>query len=507
MIDRLLGCVDRWVQRIERERSQALLFAFLAALLVLRMWPVTWTGNEENYFQLAYFTFAPEKFPRFSAVFDSSHARFLPLYLLGSVVQLLGYDWAHAVCRILMALLYAAGLTYFLAALRLSAWDALLVLLLFLGAGQELFGGEWLFDGVESKTVAYAFLFFAFGLALRRRWIAAMVAGAAASHMHFLVGGFWSLLVLIAQWFETKSRRGLLRGVAVYVLLTLPLAWLIVRDELAWAGTPGTDLADKIYAARNMLHIVPFTSAGELWGWVPGVVNTFVLLVALAAIASRHRERASEVTLVLRGAVFGLAFLLLALVPAYLDRHTQVLGKLFLFRPSSLTLLLALTAIVALLFAQLSEEATAVKALVLCAVVISFSWLLVKKNVEWMRHTRRAFPERKELIAAVVSKTAPGDLVLIEPERDGDRDYMTLVRLLPRPTLATWKFVPTSPADILRWQSYMDLRREVFAKGCTTRREVPVRWLVTLEPGTAARLKGCGSPVWQKGSVALIPVP
>jgi hypothetical protein len=168
---------------------------------------------------------------------------------------------------------------------------------------------------------------------------------------------------------------------------------------------------------------------------------------------------------------------------------------------------LDLAAIVALLFAQLSEEATAVKALVLCAVVISFSWLLVKKNVEWMRHTRRAFPERKELIAAVVSNTAPGDLVLIEPERDGDRDYMTLVRLLPRPTLATWKFIPTSPADILRWQSYMDLRREVFANGCTIRTSVPVRWLVTLEPGTAARLKGCGPPVWQKGSVALIRVP
>jgi hypothetical protein len=84
---------------------------------------------------------------------------------------------------------------------------------------------------------------------------------------------------------------------------------------------------------------------------------------------------------------------------------------------------------------------------------------------------------------------------------------MRLVRLLPRPTLANWKFVPTNPAEILRWQSYMELRREVFANGCATRTSVPVRWLVTLEPGTAARLKGCGPPVWRQGSVALIPVP
>jgi hypothetical protein len=28
---------------------------------------------------------------------------------------------------------------------------------------------------------------------------------------------------------------------------------------------------------------------------------------------------------------------------------------------------------------------------------------------------------------------------------------------------------------------------------------------VTLEPGTLERLKGCGQPVWRRGSVALIP--
>lgn len=506
MIDWLLGFVDRPVQRIERSRSPVVLFVCLAALLSLQMWFLRWTGNEENYFQLAYRAFAPAKFSQFSAVFDSSHARVVPLYLLGAVVQLLGYDGAHAVGRVLMTVLYAAGLAYFFSALRLSVWDALLVLVLFLAAGQELFGGEWLFDGLESKTVAYALVFFAFGLALRRRWIAAIVVGGAATYMHFLVGGFWTGVILIGQWLETRSWRELLRGLAIYVVLALPLAGLIFWDELAWAGTPGTDLADKIYASRNMLHIVPFTQLGQLWDWLPGLVNAFVLLVALVVVASRHRDRSAEVTLVLRAAIVGLAFLLAALGPAYLDRHTEMLGKLFLFRPSSLALLLALTVIVALLFGRLSEQAAAVKALILCALVIAFSWTLVKKNVEWMRHTAAAFPERSELIAAVAEHTAPGDLVLLDPELDGNRDYMTLVRLLPRPTLVNWKFVPTNPSEIIRWQSYMDLRKELFANGCVTRTSVPVRWLVTLEPGTLERLKGCGQPVWRRGSVALVPV-
>jgi len=507
MIDRLFGFVGRAVLRLERPRNPVLLFACLAALLLLHGWPPKWTGNEENYFQLAYRTFAPEKFSQFSAVFDSSHARFLPLYLLGSVVHLLGYDWAHTVSRILMAMLYAAGLAYFFSGLGLSAWDALLVIVAFLAAGQQLFGREGLFGTTEPKTLAYGLLFFAFGLAVRRRWIAVTVAGAAATYMHFLVGGFWTLVLLVGHWFETKSWRELLRGIAFYAIMTLPLAWLLVRDELAWAGAPGTELADKIYATRNAWHVAAFTSRREFWEWTPGVVNAFALLLALGAIASRYRDRASAVAPVLRAALFGLVFVLAALVAAYLDRDTQLLGKLFLFRPSSLTLLLALTAIVALLFEQLSEDATAVKALVLCVLVISFSWTLVKKNVDGARSAAAAFPERSKLLAAVVSYTAPGDVVLIEPARDGERDYMRLVRLLPRPTLANWKFVPTTPADIVRWQSYMDLRREMFANGCATPTSVPVRWLVTLQPGTAARLKGCGPPVWRKGSVALIPVP
>jgi hypothetical protein len=507
MFDRLFAFVGRWVLRIERPRSPVVLFAFLAALLVLQMWPARWIGNEEDYFQLAYRTFAPEHFFHFSAVFDSSHARFLPLYLLGFVVHLLGYDWAHVVCRILMGLLYAAGLAYFFSALRLSAWDALLVIVLFLRAGEQLIGGEWLFAGVESKTVAYAFLLFAFGLALRRRWIAATVAAAAATYMHFLVGGFWTLGILLWQWLETKTPRELLRSLAVYAIVTLPLAGLIAWDELAWAASPVAALADKIYTTRNAWHVAPFASRRDFWEWTPGVVNTLALVLVLGAVESRHRATSPSVALVSRTALLGLAYLLVALAAAFLDRHTQLLGKLFLFRPSSLILLLALTTIVALLFAPLSEGAAGVKALVVCALVISFSWVLFKRNVDSTRATASAFPERGELVAAIVAHTAPGDVVLIEAARDGDPNYMRLVRELPRPTLVNWKFVPTNPGDIVRWQSYMDLRSELFAHGCGTRTSVPVRWLVTLRPGSAAKLAGCGAPVWQKGSVALIPLP
>jgi hypothetical protein len=228
-------------------------------------------------------------------------------------------------------------------------------------------------------------------------------------------------------------------------------------------------------------------------------------LLVLGAVG-RARVAARAVALVSRTALLSLAYLLLAVAAAFVDRHTQLLGKFYLFRPSALALLLALTAIAALLSERLPDDAAALKALVVFGLVVSLSWRTFKTQVDRSR-AGPAIPERGELVAAIVSHTAPGEVVLIEPVRDFDPDYLSLHRQIPRPTLVSWKFVPSHPVDILRWHSYIEMRRDVFAKGCAAPTPVPVRWLVTLQRKSAERLISCGPPVWQKGNVALIPVP
>ncbi|MGH7518541.1 MAG: hypothetical protein ACREOC_13925 [Gemmatimonadales bacterium] len=44
MVDRFFAFVDRWVLRPERPRSSLLLFAGLAALLVLQLWPAAYSA-------------------------------------------------------------------------------------------------------------------------------------------------------------------------------------------------------------------------------------------------------------------------------------------------------------------------------------------------------------------------------------------------------------------------------------------------------------------------------
>jgi hypothetical protein len=320
--------------------------------------------------------------------------------------------------------------------------------------------------------------------------------------MHFLVGGFWTLMLLVQQWMETKDRRAVLRCLAVYAILTLPLVVVIALDELGGVTAAASRLADQIYAQRNLWHVAPFASRHDFWEWTPGIANTLGLLLVLGAVSWRFRAGSWPTAIVTRTAFFGLAYLVLVLAAAFVDRHTQFLAKFFLFRPSTLTLLLALTALTALLSERLRDDAAVLKVGVALALVASFSWRTMKAQVDRSR-AEHWVPEQDALVAAIVSQTAPGDVVLLEPGYE-DPDHLRLHRLIPRPTLVSEKFVPSSPADILRWHSYVEIRKLLFTKGCVAQIQVPVRWLVTFKRESVARLANCGPPVWQKGDVALI---
>jgi hypothetical protein len=502
---RFFGLLDRGVQRLEQARGFAALFFALSGLLLLQMWPVGWTANEEHYLQLAYRTFAPGRFSPYHAVsLDHSLMRVGPLYLLGSTVGLLGYDGGQAVLRIGSALLYAAGLAYFFSALTFSVWDALLVLVVFLMSGEQLIGGEWLFQGVETKTLAYGLLFFAFGFALRRRWRAATGFAAAASYMHFLIGGFWALLLWAEQRLESRDCRSVLRTAGLFVLLTLPLVVLILRDRIVGAAPPGTN-TDSLYAARVPWHVAPFATRREFWEWTWGVSAAVALVVVLATLWARRPPAGRPALMVLRIAVMSLGYLLIALAAAFLDRRTQLLAKFYLFRPSALALFFSLTAIAGFMVELLSRQAGAVKALLVFALVATFSWRTFKMQVDRVRFAVDSIPERAELIEAVAAKTAPGDVVLIEPFRQMQPDHLRLHREMPRPTLVARKFLPTNPADLLRWDAYLRMETALFENGCQGPAP-PVRWLVALRPATAARLeRSCGTAIWRKGNVALIP--
>ena len=72
--------------------------------------------------------------------------------------------------------------------------------------------GEWVVGGFEAKGLAYALAWLGLERAVRGRWNPAFLLLGAASALHVLVGGWWTLAVGLA-WLVRGRRQAPLRGI------------------------------------------------------------------------------------------------------------------------------------------------------------------------------------------------------------------------------------------------------------------------------------------------------
>jgi len=209
----------------------------ITVLTLLFMLPTgSLSDNEENYFQLAQRTVAPEKFGEYHAVFDASRARIVAEYLLGTLVDHVGYDTAFVIARIGMALLYGLTISLALRGAGLGILNSMLAVVAFRMVGECIFGGEWLFLGVEGKTFAYAFVFLGFYFAQKSRLGLAVLCAAVAGYLHFLVGIFWGGVIILLAGFADRNVKTSIKYGAAFALLMLPLVGIIASEQLGHSG-------------------------------------------------------------------------------------------------------------------------------------------------------------------------------------------------------------------------------------------------------------------------------
>jgi len=418
----------------------------LLPLLLLLLFPPNWHPNEYGYFMLAFRALEPDAFSSNSAAFDGSNARFVGEVVLGLPVAWFGYETAHLVLKSLMAVIYATALAYFFASLTMTLFEAVIVLAGFALLGQDLMGGEFIFGGVETKTFAYAGVFFALGAIVRGQARLAVGVMALTTYFHFLVGGFWFVAILAFLLLSQRTRRVPIGLAAAYGVLVAPLVAVIVHDQLFAAdmGSPRIGpTADYIYSIiRNPHHTAPFLGARSfITAWSNGVVATIALLLSVAFLALRTTDRRSALLTLVAGL---LVYLLLALVISYVDRETGFFGKFYLFRPSSLTLFLALTAFV-LIARETGASGNGAAKLRTAAVLIlapMFVWQTVKSQVATFATQRYRYPDLVELREFVDRHSAPDAVILVDPDADMTFPGVAMPLLLNRPTLVSYKFVP-----------------------------------------------------------------
>ncbi|MBV9252325.1 MAG: hypothetical protein JO227_24145 [Acetobacteraceae bacterium] len=464
--------------------------------------------NEEDYFALAHRFVSGSAWPEKTAVFDASPHRMLSDLTLGAVVSAIGYAPAQVVTRLLAVAGYALTLSALFRVVGLSTLDAAIAVMGTELIGQDIIGGEWLFSGYEAKVAAYVLVLAGLRLMLaRRQSAAAALLFAVATWFHFLVGGFWFLAAMALRLLDSpRELRQVARMTALYALLVAPLLGVIAWARLADTSATGlTDMPppDVIYAIiREPHHQSPFLSWAYFRAqWLPGYVMALPMLLVCVWVAWRHACRRLRVMALWVAGL--LTYLVVILGPKLLDRDTGMLGKLYLFRPSALTLLLWLLLALAVLVAMLGSRAWFLRAALVAVAAPAFLWIRGGQLVREIADNDALMRDKQPFVAAVTRVVAPGDVVLIDPEVE--MQWLDFERRTSRPTFVAWKFAPTNDAELIKWYRRIEFRREVFEQGCAPDMHAEgIAYLLTTPVQAPILEASCGPEVLRGGPWVLL---
>jgi hypothetical protein len=464
--------------------------------------------NEENYFAVAERFVNGSAWPQETAVFDASRHRMLSDATLGALVSAIGYAPAQVVTRLLAVAAYAIVLPTLFRVFELSALEAALAVMTMGLIGQDIVGGEWLFDGYEAKVAAYVLVLAALRLVLvSRRLTAAILLFAAATYLHFLVGGFWFVAAMALRLLGApRDLRRVAAATLLFVLLVVPLAGVIAASRVAdTSAALATDVPppDVIYSIiREPHHQSPFLSWAYFRDrWLPGYVMAAPMLLACLWVAWCGATRQLRVVAVWLASL--LAYLFLVLGPKYVDRDSGVLGKFYLFRPSSLILLLWLMLALAVAARMLGRRVWMLRVAVLALIGSAFLYIQGGRLVREFVANELLENQKRLLAAAVTRVAAPDDVVLID--QDVEMQWLDFERRTGRPTLVMWKFAPTNDAELIAWYRRIKLRRVLFDQGCGTDvHAANIAFLLTT-PAHASRLAAsCGPEAFRVGQWVLL---
>lgn len=491
-----LSANDHAVQK--KLPTVAVFFALVALFMTVR-WPFAWTANEENYFQLGHRLVVPGDYDRLHAVFDASSARSVGLALFGVISELLGFEWAHRVLGLGVTVAMSAGVAYVASGLRLTLFPTIGAVLLFLACRQSVVGGEWFIGSIEPKGFAYALGLLGFGAAIRRHVVLSAIMVASAGYFHFQVGLLWSLFTCVFFLAGTTSARTeALRFVSLVGFVSIPLIVLIAQDALAYAAftpAPGFPTPDTIYSLiRAPHHVAPFAAVG---GWENDAIAASILSLGIIAVAcaGARQSRSEQLSRFLTALAIVAILLPFAVLMSWADRSSAWIGKFYPFRVASPLLLLTLLGWAALLD-ELGSNAQK-----------RLAWgIAIMGSLIQIAVTRSAFvsPPRdrswSDVIEATRRATEPGEAVLIDPAFDGMTSN-SLPRLLERPTVVSWKFVPTAPSDIQRWYRLIKWRDRTIRQGCAGRARVGA---MILTPETARGMMPCSLVIYLDARAAVV---
>ena len=318
--------------------------------------------------------------------------------------------------------------------------------------------GEWVVGGVEAKCFAYAFVLFALGDVVARKWNRAWLLLGAACAFHPLVGG-WSALVCAGIWLVNDRRdvaiREMIPGAVGGALLAL--IGIVPAVALTW-NEPAEIVAEanRIYVFERLPHHL------ALLHLPPEEVKTRLLrhgiLIAVLWILSRAARHVPSAGL-RRISHFGWGAALLALTGLMIELalwNQPILAaavlKYYWFRLTDVAVPLAVALYAVAIIAAGIESRRLWSVCALTAALALVGWHLISISVTRYANPIPPADARMQDFAAWVdacdwiAANTPEDALFLTPRGAHSFKWRT-----GRPEVATRKDIPQDARSMVEW--------------------------------------------------------
>jgi hypothetical protein len=210
--------LKRSIDWFNRQNTVILIFV----LSVANFFRLTLQGNEECYLAFAK-QFMDHAWMPNSYILNQPPGGDLTFQVIaGFFLRFVSFEQLAAWGSVINFLLYAIPLALIFRRLKITNLEIAFLLQVIFFRHQFLYAGEWIFNGLEEKTLAYIFIFWSVYFLLKEKPIVSALFAAIATYFHFLLGGWMFAFSFIYFIFWKKNFRTTIYMGALYVLVTLP---------------------------------------------------------------------------------------------------------------------------------------------------------------------------------------------------------------------------------------------------------------------------------------------
>lgn len=337
--------------------------------------------------------------------------------------------------------------------------------------------GEWVFGGMEAKTIAYVFVFWGLERITAQKWGQAWIVLGIASMFHVLVGGWMVLAALIAYFLCVLKKQIAFRWQDVWTLPIgglLSLPGLIPSLLLNYGEFPdAVKAAERVYVYFRLPHHLLFQAFPSVFVWrFMGLCAVCVVTIIVLFWISRYREKnnaeqGEEFKKTQTAETFLIYYVLTAMsvagVGVILSYWSKTnpdacagLLRFYWFRLSDVAVPMACSLLgCRVVYLTKRCNRTGIYAFTLAALSVCCI-IGVCKNVYRLAHP---VPPRQCHMAEInyyqwidvcswIDKNTPQDAVFIVPKMT-----RTFTWYSHRGTVASWKDVPQNAAGLVEWRS------------------------------------------------------